>query len=64
MAPFERRKIEVHIFERVNLSGFGMWHVTAKEELNRRKQVFPVNFRPWPTQKPKIWFIFYGKWFK
>ena len=60
-AHFERRKIEVHIFERANLSGFGMWNVTAKEDLNRRKQVFLLNFRPWPAQKPKIWSIFYGK---
>ena len=42
-APFERRKIEVHIFERANLSGFGMWNITAKEGLNRRKQVFLLN---------------------
>ena len=34
-APFERRKIEVHIFERANISGFGMWNVIAKENLNR-----------------------------
>ena len=64
MAPFERRKIEVHIFERANLSGFGMCNVTAKEDLNVRKQVFLPNFRSWPTQKRKIWSIFYGKWFK
>ena len=24
-APFERQKIEVHIFERANLAGFGTW---------------------------------------
>ena len=59
--PFERQKIEVHIFERANLSGFGTWKFTAKEDLNRRKQVFLLNFRPWPAQKPKIWSIFYGK---
>ena len=58
--PFERRKIEVHIFDRANLSGFGTWNVTAKEDLNQRKQVF-LTFRPWPSQKPKIWFVFYGK---
>ena len=61
MGTFERRKIEVHIFERANLSGFGMWNVTAKENLNRRRQVFLLNFRPWPAQKAKIWSIFYGK---
>ena len=39
-APFERQKIGVHIFERANLSGFGSWKFTAKEDLNRRKQIF------------------------
>ena len=38
-APFERRKIEVHIFERANHSGFGTWNFTAKEDLIQRKQV-------------------------
>ena len=60
-APLERRKIEVQIFERTNLPGFGTWNFTAKENLNRRKQVFLLNFRPWPAQKPKIWSIFYVK---
>ena len=59
--PFERQKVEVHIFERVNLSGFGTWEVTAKEDLNPRKQIFIFNLRLWPAQKPKIWSIFYGK---
>ena len=59
--PFEKRKIEVPIFERANLSGFGTWKFTAKEDLIRQKQVFILDFRPWPTQKPKIWSIFYGK---
>ena len=45
-APFEREKIDVHILGRANLSGFGMWKSTAKEDLNRRKQVFLLNFRP------------------
>ena len=45
-APFERQKIEVHIFERANLSGFGTWKFTAKEDLNQQKQVFLLNFRP------------------
>ena len=62
-APFERQKIEAHIIERTNLSGFGTWDFTAKEEINRRKQVFLLNFRPWSAQKPKIWSIFYGKKF-
>ena len=57
--PSERRNIEIHIFERANLSGFGTWNFTAKEDLNRRKQLFLLNFRPWPVHKPKIWSIFY-----
>ena len=60
---FERKKIEVHIFERANFSGFGMWMFSAKEDLNRQKQVFLQNFRPWPSMKPKIWSISYGKKF-
>ena len=59
-APFERRKIEVHIFERANHSGFGTWNFTTKEDLNWHKQVFLLNFRPCPAQKPKIWSIFNG----
>ena len=62
-APSERQKIEVHIFERVNLSGSGAWKFSVKEDLNQSKQVFLHNFRPWPAQKPKIWSIFYGKKF-
>ena len=61
LSPFERQKIEVHIFERANLSCFGTWKFTAKENLNRQKQVFFLNFRPWPAQKPNIWSIFYGR---
>ena len=60
-APFEREKIEGHIFGRANLSGFGTSNFTAKEGLNQRKQVFFLNFRPWPTQKTKIWSNFYAK---
>ena len=63
-APFERRKIEVHIFERANHSGFGTWNFTAKEDLIQRKQVFILDFRPWLSQKSKNWSIFYGKLFK
>ena len=70
-ASFERQKIEVHIFERererererANLSGFGTWKFTAKDDLNRQKQVFLHNFRPWSTHKPNIWSIFYEKKF-
>ena len=54
-------KIEVHIFERANLSGFGTWKFTAKEDLNPQKQVFLLNLRLKPTQKPKIWSFLYGK---
>ena len=53
-APFERRKIEVQTFESANLSGFGTWNFTPKEDLIRRKQVFLLDLRPWYTQKPKI----------
>ena len=59
-APFERREIEVHFFERAILSGFGTWNFTAKEDLNQQKQVFLLNFRPWLTQKPKIGLFFMG----
>ena len=62
-APFERQNIEVHIIERANLSGFGTWKFTAKEDLNQPKQVFLLNFKDWPAQKPKTWSIFYGKKF-
>ena len=47
----------------LKFSGFVTWNFTAKEDLNRRKQVFFLNFRPWPAQKPRIWSIFYGKKF-
>ena len=43
---------------------FGTWNFPAKEDLIRRKQVFLLDFRPWPTQKPNIWSIFCGKQFK
>ena len=49
--------------ETANLADLGTWKLTAKEDLNLRKQVFFLNFRPWPAQKPKIWSIFYGKKF-
>ena len=60
-APFEKQKIEVHIFETVNLLGFGRQKFTTKEYLNEREQV--LNFRPCPAQKPKIGSIFYVKKF-
>ena len=51
---FERQKIGVLIFERANLSRFGTWKLTVKEDLSQRKQVFLHNFRPWSSQKSKI----------
>ena len=59
--PFEIQKIEVHLFEKANLSGFCTWNFTTKEDLNRRKQVLLLNFRPWPTKKPKTLSIFFVK---
>ena len=49
-APFERQKIEVHIFERANLSGLGTGVFIVREDLNQWKRVFVLNFRPQPTQ--------------
>ena len=43
---------------------FRFWYVEVHcyvEDINRRKQVFLLNFRPWPAQKRNIWSIFYGK---
>ena len=31
-APFERRKVEVHIFDRANILGFATWEFTTKED--------------------------------
>ena len=38
--PFEIQKAEVHIFERVNLSGFATWEFAAKEDLNPENRYF------------------------
>ena len=40
---------------------FRFWYVEfhSKEDLNQQKQVFILNFRPWPAQKTNIWSIFY-----
>ena len=57
---FEKRKVEVHIFDRGNLSGFAMWEFIFKEDLNPQKQLFLLNLRLWPAQKPKR-SILYGK---
>ena len=56
----EDKKLKFTFFERANHSGFATWEFTAKEKLNPRKQVFLVNFRLWPDEKPKI---FYGNMF-
>ena len=55
--------IEIHIFERANLSSFSSWKFITKEDLNLQKQVFLHNSRLWPAQKLKIWSIFYGSKF-
>ena len=47
-----------HFWE--DLSGFATWNFTAKEDLNPRKQVFLLNLRLWPAQKPEIWSFFHG----
>ena len=60
---FEIQKIEVHIFERTNLSGFGTWKITAKEDLSPLRQVFLLNLRLCPVQKPKIWPFFHANKF-
>ena len=38
------KKIEVHIFERDNLSGFGTWNLTAKEDkgINKNRYFFLI----------------------
>ena len=45
MGTFERQKIEVYIFGRANLSGFGTWKFASKEDLIPQKQVFLLNLR-------------------
>ena len=42
-APFERQKIEVYIFERANLLGFGTWNFIAKEDLDPRSTLSASN---------------------
>ena len=44
-APFERQKVEVHIFDRANLSGFATWEFTTKENFNP----FIDNVVKWPN---------------
>ena len=60
---FERQKTEVYIFEMANLSGFATYEFNSKEDLNPRKQVLLLKLRLCPTQKPKLWSMFFGKKF-
>ena len=41
---------------------FRIWYVEFhhQEDLNGQRQVFLLNFRPWPAQKPNNWSISYG----
>ena len=54
MSNFSKTKVEVHIFEMANFSGFATWEFTAKGDLNPWKQVFLLNLRPWHAQKPLV----------
>ena len=49
-APFENRKVEVHILKRDTLSGFTARELAAKEDLIIRKQVLLFNLRIWLSQ--------------
>ena len=60
-APFERQKIEVHIFESANPSGFGTWKFSTKEDLNRQKQVFLHILDLGPPENQKFGLFFMGK---
>ena len=60
---FERQNILVRIFRKANLSGFGTWKFTTKQDLNPQKLVFLLNLRLWTAQKLKICPIFYGEKF-
>ena len=50
-APSEGEKVEIHIFERISLSGFDTWEFTIKEDSNLQKQIFLLNLRLWLAQK-------------
>ena len=69
MLPYEhilkdkRFKSRSSHFSDAQLSDFATWELAAKEDLNSQKQVFLLNLRLWPAQKPKTWSIFYGKKF-
>ena len=65
-ALFERQKIEVHIFGRVNLSAFGTCKFTNKEELNPPKQVFLLDLSLWENVYVRKFCIVKarGFWFK
>ena len=53
MGTFWKKKDWSSHFWESNLSGFGTWKFTAKEDLDWQKQVFLHSFKPWPAQKPK-----------
>ena len=40
MGTFWKKKVEVYIFDRTNLSGFATWEFTTKKYLNPLKQIF------------------------
>ena len=45
--PFEKRKIKVHIFERVTFPGFSMRDFRTKYDFNTKKQVLlPIKLKP------------------
>ena len=61
-APFERGKVEIHIFERANLSGFATWHFIAKEDLNAQKQALLLLIEDSGTPKnQRFGLLFMGK---
>ena len=60
---FERQKVEVHVFDRANLSGLTTCQFTTKEDLNLQKQLFLLNLRFWLALKTKILSIFCGEMF-
>lgn len=50
MLPFEKQKVEAHIFNRGTLSGFTATELATNDELNTRKQVLLFNLRLWLSQ--------------
>ena len=43
--PFERRKIEVHVFDRATLSRFAIREFTTKEDFNTKKQALHIKLK-------------------